>query len=696
VSLTTPPSRYTIIALPTNLLRERNPQRDMHFGNRYSVLADHHDEPDNIQADEQSEVSGTSSRSSASHSKVKRPRRRGGNSQSSQMTTEELDKEILSFMEADTGKEGWDDQSLSALLGDDPAPYSATLSDAFRSMANSVSATVRNLQSAKRTTSGRGGGVRHQGVSQDNIGGMRDNTSKPQVTFQSSPAPSTVPVKPVLTTVLPNQDSDESKKASTFFTYKAQLTFGLQRGREVNMAILFSKFLANAIKLVPLFSLLPYNDNKGLKISFTTQPPEDNPDFYQTYYKNHRILQHRNLTSMISFQCGASWTMLKKPTCKFFRFLCTNKIFLYQTRINAATLVAIGFLHGAHPGYFRRDAAEQEMEKYINQNPASRLPFQLSARTITVPITDGKAERFSFQAVVVETAVEHATDLREQFYSLGNPAIVKRHFSYTGNHQFIPLLKSNHWPINKIWRLAKAHKLIVTGLKPIFLEHLQDLDTKINDHVTLRDGFLGMLHIDRDESGKEINRQPLLHSIHNTGSKTIKVVLVPTKLYDSTVHQLSIIHHTLKTYIPQEHHDKVFVGDNIVGISGQKADTVTSCSSSAYADRLLSGFNPQDGEDIPTIPAPKRYHTRLLSYVSVASSSVSHSEITHVEPTPTTPLPISDSEFETLYNRLLIRLSSSTFTTPMVSTEDLERYFTSCQSDIANIHSDLTSAISSI
>jgi hypothetical protein len=85
----------------TKLIRERNPQREMHFGNRYSVLADHHDEPDDIQANEQSEVSGTSSRGRTFNSKVKRPRHRGGNSQSSQMTTEELDKEILSFMEAD-------------------------------------------------------------------------------------------------------------------------------------------------------------------------------------------------------------------------------------------------------------------------------------------------------------------------------------------------------------------------------------------------------------------------------------------------------------------------------------------------------------------------------------------------------------------------------------------------------------------
>jgi hypothetical protein len=246
-------------------------------------------------------------------------------------------------------------------------------------MADSVSTTAQDLQAAKRQPSGRGRGVRHQGIYQDNIGGMRTNASKTQVTFQPVHQPSTVPVKSVLTMVLPAHALGECEQASTVFTYKDQLTFGLQKGREVNVDILFSKFLANAIKLLPSFSLLPFNDDKGLQISSTTQLPEDNPDFYQTYYKNHRVLQHRNLTGMISFQCGVSWTVLKKPTCEFFRFLYTKKVFLNQTRINAATLVAVGFLHGAHPGYFQRDAAEQEMDKYINHNPVSKLPFQLSA-----------------------------------------------------------------------------------------------------------------------------------------------------------------------------------------------------------------------------------------------------------------------------------------------------------------------------
>jgi hypothetical protein len=112
------------------------------------------------------------------------------------------------------------------------------------------------------------------------------------------------------------------------FSFQAQLTFGLQTGREVNVAILFSRFLANAIKTVPDFSLYPYDDDKGQQVTATSQLPDDNSEFYATYYKNHRILQHSNLTGMISFRCSLSWMELKKPTSSFFQWLYHSKVFL--------------------------------------------------------------------------------------------------------------------------------------------------------------------------------------------------------------------------------------------------------------------------------------------------------------------------------------------------------------------------------
>jgi hypothetical protein len=116
--------------------------------------------------------------------------------------------------------------------------------------------------------------------------------------------------------------------AQTTYRYKARLTFGLQKGREVNVAILLSRFLANAFKFLSDFAFLPYDDDKGQQVCATTQLPDDNSDFYQLYFRSHRVLQHGNFTGMISFQCGLSWTAIKKPSSEFFRWLFTNKVFL--------------------------------------------------------------------------------------------------------------------------------------------------------------------------------------------------------------------------------------------------------------------------------------------------------------------------------------------------------------------------------
>jgi hypothetical protein len=98
-----------------------------------------------------------------------------------------------------------------------------------------------------------------------------------------------------------------------------------------------------------------------------------------------------------------SWRGIQKPSSDFFRWLFTNKIFLNLVEFHTTTLVACRFLHGAHPGYLHRDEAEKELDKCLNPEKDQATPFQLSAHTITVPVEDGKLERFSFQAVGVET-----------------------------------------------------------------------------------------------------------------------------------------------------------------------------------------------------------------------------------------------------------------------------------------------------
>jgi hypothetical protein len=175
------------------------------------------------------------------------------------------------------------------------------------------------------------------------------------------------------------------------------------------------------------------------------------------------------------------------------------------------------------------------------------LPFQLSSRTISVPISEGKPERFAFQAVIIEISAKHVADLQERLFALGDPTILQRHFPYVGGHQFIPFLKSKEWSVQKNYNLARVQESIVQDLKPIFVEHLNDLRNKIGLVETLRAGFMGMRYADPETS----SMFPLLHSIHNTANKGTKVALVPSLHFNSAVTQLAAVHSILRNYIPR-------------------------------------------------------------------------------------------------------------------------------------------------
>jgi hypothetical protein len=169
------------------------------------------------------------------------------------------------------------------------------------------------------------------------------------------------------------------------------------------------------------------------------------------YYHNNRVLQHGNLTGMISFQCSTPWSDIKKPTSSFFQWLRQVRVYLNQTKFKASTLVACGFLYGAHPGYLRCNEAEKELSLCLNNNHKEKNYFQWSARTLSVPITDGKPERFLFQAIVIETEAKQAFLLRERFYSLGDPLKVKQVYQYVAKYQFDPLVMSKEWSVEKIF-----------------------------------------------------------------------------------------------------------------------------------------------------------------------------------------------------------------------------------------------------
>jgi hypothetical protein len=219
--------------------------------------------------------------------------------------------------------------------------------------------------------------------------------------------------------VLPSLHSFD--KQPTIFQYRAQLTFGLSAGAEVLVNALFSQFLETTIRPLPDFSLLPYEDDKGQQVTSVNQIPDNNPSFSRMYYHNHRVLQQGNLTGMISFQCSKPWSELMKPTSPYFQWLSQVKVYLNQTKFKASTLVPCGFLHGAHLGYLHRNEANKELFSCLNKNQKDKVHFQLPARTLSVPIGNGKQEKFSFQAVVIETEAQQASVLRERFYSLGDP-----------------------------------------------------------------------------------------------------------------------------------------------------------------------------------------------------------------------------------------------------------------------------------
>ena len=116
-------------------------------------------------------------------------------------------------------------------------------------------------------------------------------------------------------------------------------------------------------------------------------------------------------------------------------------MFINQTKLKTDTLVACGFLVGAHPGHLRRTDAEAEYRKRLDL--ADDFPFQLTAHTVSVPMPSEKnAERYSFPAVVVETSTRQAKVLRETFFSLPSLAVAIALHPYTGSYQFVPMLQS--------------------------------------------------------------------------------------------------------------------------------------------------------------------------------------------------------------------------------------------------------------
>jgi hypothetical protein len=233
---------------------------------------------------------------------------------------------------------------------------------------------------------------------------------------------------------------------------------------------------------------------------------------------------------------------------------------------------------------------------------------------------------------------------------IGPPTKARQSFPYTGKYQFVPILKSREWAVNKILRLAKLHAQIINNLKPRFLAKLQDLRQEITPTGnTLMQGFYGM-QFQCPEEGKPAAPLPLKHSIHNTENKTTKVALVPTAHYSDALTQLSSIHSILMSNIEPEYKDRVFVAGAWAGLTGQQIDSVSSCNCSSYASELLSLYNPPDEKDETVQPTVKRFRPVPMTYAAATNPT-----ITDPTTTPTLSLSLSsltDDDINQLYKKM--------------------------------------------
>jgi hypothetical protein len=222
------------------------------------------------------------------------------------------------------------------------------------------------------------------------VASTTQNTSHTPSTLSQTASKSTV------TTTRP-------KSTLNLHTFRAQLTFGLKPLQKVNVADLFTSWIDASLKLLSDFALLPFDDDVSDTITSIDHIARGDPDFFMKYYGNHRSLLHGNLTGMVHFQTSTSWQSIKAFRSRYFAWLTNNRVFINYTKFKTDTLVPCGFLVGAHPGHFRRNEAEEELLASLGLDPGE-IPFQLSSRSVSVPIKEDDPRRYSFNAVIVETS----------------------------------------------------------------------------------------------------------------------------------------------------------------------------------------------------------------------------------------------------------------------------------------------------
>jgi hypothetical protein len=117
----------------------------------------------------------------------------------------------------------------------------------------------------------------------------------------------------------------------TLFTCRVLLTFGLAVCKEVNVEKLFTQWFESAQGYPQIFSLLPYDSDKGPTITSPSQLTSTDEELFYQYFSKHRIHQHGILTGMVQFQTSSLWKVIKGYKSPYFSWLKSHCIFLKYT-----------------------------------------------------------------------------------------------------------------------------------------------------------------------------------------------------------------------------------------------------------------------------------------------------------------------------------------------------------------------------
>lgn len=183
------------------------------------------------------------------------------------------------------------------------------------------------------------------------------------------------------TPILPDGHDLNHGKEVKMHTFRAQLTFSYKPAEECNIMKLIGQFLFDYLACI---SFVPFQEDKGQLVSDNTR-------------------QQPWVLFAIQSQ---SWDFLTPG-------------------LPSKALLAISS-NGFVPLYGLYKVQNIHWSPQISLSLASSdISFPLTSRTIKVPFSDEKPNRYGFKAIVVETYTKDAAQVVEKFYSMDSPLQAK-------------------------------------------------------------------------------------------------------------------------------------------------------------------------------------------------------------------------------------------------------------------------------